>query len=164
MPQASFGNRAQRMLQKFDILCDVLSKVALDYKRATVFLIGRYHHNAPSDLRELQKRYPGLKISYYTAHACKGLTCDVSVLLDLNSGIFGFPSEVADDPILSNLLHEGETFENAEERRLFYVSLTRARHQVYMVYDPGSKSKFMEELMGVYGIGEGESGGAAGAF
>ncbi|WP_316799046.1 UvrD-helicase domain-containing protein [Pedobacter frigidisoli] len=160
VPHKFFGNRAQRMLQKFDILCGVLSKIALDYKRATVFLIGRYHHNAPSDLRELQKRFPALKISYYTAHACKGLTCDVSVLLDLNSGVFGFPSEMADDPILSNLLHEGETFENAEERRLFYVALTRARHQVYMLYDPNSKSKFMEELMEVYSVGEGGNGAA----
>lgn len=156
-PQFAYGNKAQRDMQKFDYIKDTLQKISADHSRVSVFLIGRYHHNAPADLRELQKAFPMLKLSYYTAHACKGLTCDVAVLLDLDSGIYGFPSEMADDPILGNLLHEGEGFENAEERRLFYVALTRARHQVYLQYNPQNMSKFLSELIDEHGISTGQA-------
>jgi len=152
-PQSLYGNKAQRDLQKFDVLSEVLKKISADHSKASVFLIGRYHHNAPADLRELQKAFPMLKLSYFTAHACKGLTCDVAVLLDLDGGVYGFPSEMADDPILNYLLHEGDSFENAEERRLFYVALTRARHQVYLLHHPQNMSKFLAELIDQHGIG-----------
>lgn len=153
-PLASYGNKAQRDLQKFDALKDTLAKIKKDHHTASVFLIGRYHHNSPADLRELQKAFPGLKLSYFTAHACKGLTCDVAILLDLDSGVYGFPSQMADDPILGYLLQHGDSFENAEERRLFYVALTRARHQVYLQYNPHNMSKFLAELIQDHGIGD----------
>ncbi|WP_316757687.1 UvrD-helicase domain-containing protein [Pedobacter aquatilis] len=155
VPLSTFGNKTHRALQKFDCLNALIKKIAQNHSKGTIFLIGRYHHNAPPDLRELQRANPNLKIAYHTAHACKGLTCDVSILLDLNAGVFGFPSEMADDPILSNLLHEGETFENAEERRLFYVALTRARHQVYLLHTPHNQSKFLKEIIEKYGINVG---------
>lgn len=153
LPIAAGGSIAELNLRKWDALKAALSRIALDHSKASVFLIGRYHHNAPTDLRELQKAFRELKITYHTAHACKGLTCDVAILLDLDVGIYGFPSQVADDPIINNLLQEGETFENAEERRLFYVVLTRARHQVYLMYNPQNQSKFLEEIIDTYNIG-----------
>jgi len=55
------------------------------------------------------------------------MTCYYAILLDVDSGTLGFPSEIADDPLLNYLLHEGDKFENAEERRVFYVAITRAR-------------------------------------
>ncbi|RZM07153.1 MAG: hypothetical protein EOO88_52250, partial [Pedobacter sp.] len=82
VPINTFGNKANRTLQKFDALNSLIRKIAMNYPKATIFLIGRYHHNAPPDLRELQKNYPSNRIAYHTAHACKGLTCDVSILLD----------------------------------------------------------------------------------
>lgn len=160
LPVAFSGNSALRNLQKFDVLKEALSEIVGNHGNATVFLIGRYKHNEPEDLRELQKAFKGLKISFYTAHSCKGLTCDVSVLLDLDSGVYGFPSEMADDPILNHLLHEGETFENAEERRLFYVALTRARHQVYLMYNPQQPSKFLAEIISEFSLGGQETAGS----
>ncbi|WP_316831822.1 UvrD-helicase domain-containing protein [Pedobacter aquatilis] len=153
VPQVFSGSKAQRELQKFDLLVEVMGRIAINYSGGIVFLIGRYHHNAPGDLRELQKLYLKFKISYHTAHACKGLNCDVAILLDLDGGVYGFPSQMADDPILGNLLYEGERFENAEERRLFYVALTRARHQVFLLFNPNNRSKFIEELIGDFAIG-----------
>ncbi|PWS30465.1 UvrD-helicase domain-containing protein [Pedobacter paludis] len=153
IPLSTFGNKANRALQKFDTLNALIGRIAINHPKATIFLIGRYHHNAPPDLRQLQLVYPNLKIAFHTAHACKGLTCDVSIILDLDAGVFGFPSEMADDPILNNLLREGETYENAEERRLFYVALTRARHQVYLLHNPHNQSKFIKEIVERFGIG-----------
>ncbi|WP_256011797.1 UvrD-helicase domain-containing protein [Desertivirga xinjiangensis] len=122
-------------------------------QNAEVYLIGRYHHNAPTRLRTLKSDYPSLTIEYHTAHRVKGMTCDYSILLDVDSGPLGFPSEIADDPLLNYLLHEGDNFENAEERRVFYVAITRARHKNYLLYNAVSPSKFLLELM------QGESAG-----
>lgn len=48
------------------------------------------------------------------------------MLPNVSSGTFGFPSEVVDDPVLSLAMAEADPFPHAEERRLFYVALTRA--------------------------------------
>ena len=103
-------------------------------------------------LATLQKMHPQTRIAFHTAHGSKGLTCDYAILLGVESGVFGFPSEVADDPVLSYLLQDDERYENAEERRLFYVALTRARHKVYLMYDIRYPSKFIEELKADYDL------------
>lgn len=114
---------------------------------AVVFLIGRYKYNIPPKIQQLKNEFPGLNLSFFTAHSVKGLTADFSILLDVDSGVFGFPSEIADDPILNAVLHEGDKFENAEERRLFYVATTRARHRNYLLYDLLNPGKFVTELI-----------------
>jgi DNA helicase-4 len=125
----------------------VLDEIATLKPDAIVFLIGRYHHNVPYKLRLLKDIYSTLQIEYYTAHRVKGMTCDYSILLDVDSGVLGFPSEIADDPLLDYLLYEGDKFENAEERRVFYVAITRARHKNYLLYNAMNPSKFLVELM-----------------
>ena len=65
----------------------------------------------------------------------------------LRSCLCGFPSQIATEPILESLLPEPETFPDAEERRLFYVALTRARDHVYLIYDPREASDFVVELL-----------------
>ncbi|RZJ91298.1 MAG: hypothetical protein EOO20_05475 [Chryseobacterium sp.] len=146
-PISLYGTPASQALLKWDVIDGIISTISTRTQAATIFIIGRYRHNSPPDLRELQKKYPSHTITYYTAHSSKGLTCDYAILVDLDSGVYGFPSEMADDPILSYLLHEGDDFENAEERRLFYVALTRARHKVFLLYNQFSPSKFIDELI-----------------
>ena len=111
---------------------------------------------APIMCRLICKEFPGLSLSYHTAHRVKGMTCDFAILLDVDSGTLGFPSEVADDPLLGCLLHEGDSFQNAEERRVFYVAITRARHKNYLLYSLTRPSKFVAELRGICGYGGNE--------
>lgn len=140
---------AGRKAFKQEIVKSILQEIVSLKDNAVVFLIGRYHGNCPDPIEELHQDFPTLKISYYTAHSVKGLTADYSILFDIDSGIYGFPSEIADDPILNAVLHEGDKFDNAEERRLFYVATTRARHRNYLLYDQSNPSKFVEELQGL---------------
>jgi DNA helicase-4 len=133
----------------------ILKEISKDTnKNSSIFLIGRYQHNRPIDLPQLQQKYLNLRLSFHTAHGSKGLTCDYAILLNLDSGIFGFPSEVADDAVLDQLLQDSGSYENAEERRLFYVAITRARHKVFLMYNQKSPSKFITELKAEYDFEE----------
>ena len=113
-------------------------------KSASVYILGRYNFNRdwiPND------DFPGLKITYRTVHGSKGLEADYVVLVNLEFGRHGFPSEIEDDPILNLAMSELETFEHAEERRLLYVALTRARKQAFLVTKKDRDSMFAVELM-----------------
>lgn len=83
---------------------------------------------------------------YMTVHKSKGLEADIAIVINCNTGKHGFPSGVADDHVLNLLLSEADQFENGEERRLFYVAMTRAKEMVYFVADRVYKSKFIMEL------------------
>ena len=106
--------------------------------------MGRYNFNrdwVPND------DFPGLKITYRTIHGSKGLEADYVVVVNMEAGRYGFPSEIEDDPILNLAMSELESFEHAEERRLLYVALTRARTQAFLVAKQNKDSLFAVELM-----------------
>lgn len=87
-----------------------------------------------------------LSAQFMTVHKSKGLEADIVIVINCNAGIRGFPSGISDDPVLNLLLSTADQFENGEERRLFYVAMTRARELVYFVTDASCKSKFITEL------------------
>jgi DNA helicase-4 len=129
---------------------EVLSKFAASPssggKKPSVLLLGRYRKIDPG-AAALQRRFPGLKISYKTIHSSKGLEADHVILLRTDSGRSGFPSEMVDDPLLSLVSPETEPFENAEERRVMYVAMTRARHTLTILASEARPSVFVTELM-----------------
>lgn len=110
-----------------EVLAPLSATIAPEAKPATVLLLGRYRFIEP-DMPGLRRRFPQLKISFKTIHASKGLEADHVILLNSDSGRTGFPSEIVDDPLLSLVSPEEEAFQNAEERRVMYVAMTRARH------------------------------------
>lgn len=83
---------------------------------------------------------------FLTVHRAKGLEADIVIVINCNSGKHGFPSEMSDDLALNLLLSEADQFENGEERRLFYVAMTRAKENVVFIADSSYKSKFIAEL------------------
>jgi DNA helicase-4 len=81
-----------------------------------------------------------------TCHASKGLQADYVILCDAVSSDLGFPSEVSDDPVLNMVINQVDHFPNEEERRLFYVALTRAKKEVHIITTYANPSIFIEEI------------------
>lgn len=134
---------------------------------ASVLVLGRFHHVLKDPELEAVKRglsseHPSLKVEFMTIHAAKGKEADFVVVLGLTNGKWGFPSEKPTDALIEFLLPVAEQFPLAEERRLFYVALTRARHRVYLVYNPSQPSGFVLELLdqpGLYPVASDEFSG-----
>ncbi len=125
------------------ILSSLSAGVASD--TYSVLLLGRYRFLEP-DVGELQRRYPRLRLAFKSIHASKGLEADHVVLLGADSGRSGFPSETVDDALLSLVSPEEEAFEYAEERRVMYVAMTRARRTFTILASNSRPSSFIAEL------------------
>lgn len=111
---------------------------------ATVDVLGRYGFER--DLMP-RSRYRNLTVTFRTVHSSKGLEADYVLVPRMVSGMYGFPSEVVDDPVLGLVMSESDRFPHGEERRLFYVALTRARKRAILITVRGRESSFVTELL-----------------
>ena len=128
-----------------DALRDIESQEGNHGPPISVLVLGRYR----SAREALPTRRPGrLRVEFSTVHAAKGREADYVVVLDLRDARRGFPSQLEDDPLLEIVLPRppGGEYPHAEERRLFYVAMTRARFGAYLVADALRPSPFVEEL------------------
>ncbi len=135
----------------FKLLDDALKRIASNAVKydgqSEVLLLSRYRHQKPDNISNLNRQYSGLRIIWKTVHGSKGIEADYVVVIGVCSGKYGFPSEIVDDPLFDLVLSAPETYPNAEERRLFYVAVTRARRQAYVIADGGPPSAFVNELI-----------------
>ena len=110
----------------------------------------------PSPFREkgqnhekiIYEKNPDLNIRYITVHSSKGLEEDNIILINLVNKVSGFPNQKMDDPILKFVTSDSDQFEYGEERRLFYVALTRTKNNAYLLSPENNadKSVFVKEL------------------
>ena len=130
------------------ILSDLAVLDENEESKIDAFVLGRFNFTDGVKESYGHFRNRGAEVSGLTVHKSKGLEADYVVVSNVISDKYGFPSGVEDDPIISLLLPEGEEFPHGEERRLFYVAVTRAREKVWVVV-PENKcpSPFVEELI-----------------
>ncbi len=133
-----------------DEMLEKINKTARQHRqRLTVFLLGRYNHVEPQQLASYTQKYNKICIEFKTIHAAKGLEADYVILLNVEVGEYGFPSTITDDPLLHLVIPHPDIFPHAEERRLMYVALTRAKRAVYILSDKSRQSSFSTELAGI---------------
>ena len=127
---------------------------------ASILLIGRYGFDARNLCKSPEFNYDEyknniysvkygnrVKLSFLTAHASKGLSADNVIIINAKDETYGFPSKVEDDPILNLVVCYDDSYNYAEERRLFYVALTRTRNRVVIVTPESRPSEFIKELL-----------------
>lgn len=122
----------------------------------SIFLLGRYSFDdyylsfMYQSIKEGNRFFyviGGRKIEFLTVHKSKGLEADYVILLQCNKDTYGFPSLVSDDPVLNYVLTKSDQFPYGEERRLFYVAITRAKMKTLVLYDKRFPSVFVDEFL-----------------
>lgn len=131
-------------------------------ENSSVFLIGRYSRdvnilNSSEDVKCTSREgsetvdiqiidRPDLKVQFHTVHGVKGLQADYVFVLNNKSTKMGFPSKIQDAQILQLLVDEHDDHPFAEERRLYYVAMTRAKEKVFLITVKGKESQFATDI------------------
>ncbi len=129
-------------------------------KVASILLIGRYGFDARNLCYSSEFNYnektgkvystkfgSNVKLQYLTAHSSKGLSAENVIIINAKDELYGFPSKIEDDPVLNLVVSNDTSYNYAEERRLFYVALTRTKNRVYIVTPEKRPSEFIKELL-----------------
>lgn len=128
-------------------------------KDQTTLILGRFNfdgyaleksglfRHVGKDYTNLQShRYPKFKLSFMSAHSSKGLGYDNVIIINGKNEIYGFPAKIEDDPVLRLVIKEDDSILHAEERRLFYVAMTRTKNRVFFIAPERNPSEFLLEI------------------
>lgn len=144
------GNRAKYV----DMILEKLSHINSE---CSVLLLGRYQ----KDIYKIDDKnyfniigskvesvnYKNINLEFLTIHKAKGLGRDYAILLDLNDDKYGFPSKIEDLPVIKLIRPKTEeTIDFPEERRLFYVALTRTKNKIFILVPKSKESEFSLEI------------------
>ena len=159
MPEATtelsfYKYRSDKDNDQYNVVRRILTTIP---KNEKIYLLGRYTYDAEilniadnvtyDDKRgRITVLIDGREIPFLTIHSSKGLEADHVILLNCNEG--KFPSNISDDPVLTYVLSKADEYPDAEERRVFYVGITRAKKHTYVVYDALLPSPFVTEFVG----------------
>ncbi len=136
-----------------NVIGQLVASIPLD---KSVFLLGRYSFDdyylsfMYKSVKEGNRFFYIIgdrKIEFLTVHKSKGLEADYVIILQCNKDTYGFPSLVSDDPVLNYVLTKSDQYPYGEERRLFYVAITRAKVKTYILYDRRFPSVFVDEFL-----------------
>ena len=136
-----------------NVIGQLVASIPLD---KSVFLLGRYSFDdyylsfMYKSVKEGNRFFYIIgdrKIEFLTVHKSKGLEADYVIILQCNKDTYGFPSLASDDPVLNYVLTKSDQYPYGEERRLFYVAITRAKVKTYILYDRRFPSVFVDEFL-----------------
>jgi len=137
----------------------IMKEIFKDNPHSSVLLLGRYGFDAwnlgkSADFVYMEKTgnvvsktFKDFEFEFMTVHRSKGLGYDNVIIINAIDATYGFPSKIQDDPMLKFVVHADHAIEYAEERRLFYVALTRTKNRVYIVTPQERPSEFVRELV-----------------
>lgn len=84
-------------------------------------------------------------IKFLTVHKAKGLEFDNTIIINLENKTNGFPSRIPNPKLLDKIIST-DSFKDEEERRLFYVALTRSKNYTYLIVPKDNPSVFIKEI------------------
>lgn len=146
-----FRAACHHLLERLDA---ALGGIAAQWRHepdAKLKLLVLWRYNLLDPFAGAPPRFRNIEVSGLSFHRAKGLEADYTVLLDVSEGDYGVPSRIEDDELLNLVIPRPETFAYAEERRLFYVALTRASRGVYVITNGRQPSRYIRELCEIAG-------------
>ena len=140
----------------------IMKEILEENPKSSILLLGRYGFDGfnltkSADFEYWEKTgnvtsksFADIEMEFMTVHRAKGLGYDNVIIINAIDGTYGFPSKIQDDPVLQYVVKIDRSIEYAEERRLFYVALTRTKNRVYIVTPQQRPSEFVRELLKDY--------------
>lgn len=140
----------------------IMKEILSENPKSSILLLGRYGFDGYNLTKSADfvywektgnvtsKTFADVEMEFMTVHRSKGLGYDNVIIINAIDSVYGFPSQVQDDPVLKYVVKDDHTIEYAEERRLFYVALTRTKNRVYIVTPQQRPSEFVRELVKDY--------------
>lgn len=145
-----FIARGTQYLQKYiNFICRSLvfsDEVQKNDKPLSIMILGRYRHEKLYAESALSYSTPHCSIVFSTIHSAKGLEADYIIIPRITNERLGFPCKIVDDSLLDLVSPICDSYPHAEERRLMYVALTRAKRRVIAVSEYPMESEFFLEL------------------
>ena len=141
---------------------EIMDGLISKYEHPKILLLGRYGfdgYNLTTSAEFIyddktgsvrSKKYNADYFDFMTVHRAKGLGYDHVIIINARNETYGFPSQVQEDPVLKYVVKDDHSYDYAEERRLFYVALTRTKNRVYIITPQQHPSEFVLELIRDY--------------
>lgn len=126
-----------------DLLSSMLKIIKTD-KLDNIFVLGRNNDDVKSVVLN------NVNYQKMTVHRSKGLQADYVFVVGLTDFKNGFPNKFTDHKILKYVNDNKEYYPYEEERRIFYVALTRCIKKVYLFVPRKNPSLFVKELLKQY--------------
>ena len=147
------------LFAKGKVVEEIIGEILTEFgENSSILLLGRYgfdgdnlsrsgYFNKDFSGKITSIKYPQANLTFMTAHGSKGLGYDNVVILNMSEGKYGFPCQIEDDPIMKLVTTDDNSIPFAEERRLFYVALTRTKNRAYVAAPIRRPSRFLIELI-----------------
>ena len=141
---------------------EIMDVLISKYEHPKILLLGRYGFDGYNLTKSADfiyddktgsvrsKKYNADYFDFMTVHRAKGLGYDHVIIINARNETYGFPSQVQEDPVLKYVVKDDHSYDYAEERRLFYVALTRTKNRVYIITPQQHPSEFVLELIRDY--------------
>ena len=96
--------------------------------------------------------YQNKSFRYLTIHKSKGLESEYVILINVEDNLLGLPTKIKDEKILKYVNNTKDYYLYEEERRLFYVALTRTKNKTYIISPYKNESIFIKEIKKYKGV------------
>ena len=146
-PGQALSKAIKKIVSEFGTQASILLLGRTNYDRDMLEESGLFritHQNKQEKLKYLP--IPDLNIDFLSVHKSKGLEADNVILLNFKNDKLGFPNQIQDDKVLNLVLTDSENYRFAEERRLFYVAITRTKNRTFILTDNNRPSLFFKEF------------------
>lgn len=146
-PEMALQFTIKKIVSEFGITSSILLLGRTNYDIEIVKKSGFFRSVYKNRKKQLEYiPIPELEIDFLSVHKSKGLEADNVILLNFKNDKLGFPNQIADDKILNLVLTNAGDFKFAEERRLFYVAITRTKNRIFILTDNKNPSLFFKEF------------------